>query len=175
MEPTRLLYLRLRLAQKDAYLDVQLQKGGFKLTKKTGIGLESFRNYFYEMTGAPGALEVSFKIMPGKHTTQIVSLSLAPDIHPKHVERLFTQLSDLSTRIPLDLLDLNVRNKIYKRLHEEGKVNEFYVGLDQGEQLVVEQQAYIPLDAALFLGKEKEEVVQESPRLEGERAPDWDV
>jgi len=175
MESTKLLYLKFKIAQRDDYLDSQLQKRGFKLTKKTGNGLESFRNYYYEMTEAPNALEVSFKIMPGKNTTKTVTISLSPDVHTKHIEDLFLNLNDLSTRLSFDLLDLTARNKIYEGLHKEGKVDAFYIGLDEAGQLEVEQQAYIPLDADSFLGVKKEDIAQDTLRLEGERAPDLDV
>jgi len=176
MDPANLLYLRLKLEQKDDYLDLQLQKRGFKLTKKTGEGLESFRNYYYEMTGAASKLEVSFKLMPGKNTTQTISLSLSTDIDPKHIKSLFENIKELSTRMPLDLLDLKRRNIIYEKLHKEGKVNAFYVGLDKEEQLKVEEQAYIPLDSELFLEQNNMGYAEESNEDKGgERAPDLDA
>ncbi|MFK7809275.1 MAG: hypothetical protein AB8F74_15835 [Saprospiraceae bacterium] len=169
-----LLYLRLGITHQEDYLNAQLQQNGFKLVNKTGKGVEVFRNYDYEMKGAPGALKLSLKFMPGKRITRTVSISLSPDIHQKHVKRFFDHLSDLVKLTPFKLLDLQKRNEIYKRLHEEGKVDAFYVGLNKEEQLEIEKQAYIELEYKTFLASCKSIVIRDENE-EGERAPDLDV
>jgi hypothetical protein len=174
MESTLQLYLRLKIDQKDDFLDLQLQKRGFKLTKKSGSGIETFRNYYYEMTGAPGGPQISFKIMPGKGTTQIIAIQLAPDIHPKHLERLFSYIKNFATVVPLDLMDMDIRNKIYEQLHQQGKVDAYYVGLTAEEQLEVERQAFIPIDHKLFLERLQSVGVKEISADQGGRAPDLD-
>jgi hypothetical protein len=162
MESPILLYLRLRIDQKDDFLDIQLQKRGFKLKKKSGSGIETFRNYYYEMTGAPGG-------------PQIIAIQLPPDIHPKHLERLFSSIKDLATVVPLDLLDMDARNKIYEQLHQLGKVDAYYVGLTAEEQLEVERQAFIPIDHKLFLERLQSESAKAVAEDEGGRAPDLDI
>ncbi len=171
MKEEHLLYLKLKLEHKEDFLDLQLQKRGFQLLNKTGTGLEQFRNYYYSLPDAPEACEVHFKLVPGKNTTNTITISLMPAITNDQVTAVFERMKAFAKSIPLDLLDLKLRNRFYQQLFEQGVVNAYYVGLNEEEQLEVEKKAYIPIDAILFLQRVRTpELVAE----DGQRAPDLD-
>ena len=176
MTTSKLLYLQLKLEQKEDYLDLQLQKSGFDLSEKRGEGIESFRKYQYVLPGAEDDILLDFKLMPSKTTTQTVSLKLSRNIKKGQVKQLFENLKHFAASVPLDLLDLDKRNAIYEKLHQQGKVNAYYIGLNDEEQAVVEKQAYIPIDDELLWKNLHTPSLQDfSLRTKGERAPDLDT
>lgn len=150
-----LFYLMIQETVAATSLDQFLQKVGFELTKHTGKGLKTFRNYHYQFKTADGMVQLHFTLPPNQVTVKTVSLSLTTEDKRAIVAAVFERLQRLKTDLKFELMDAELKTKHLLTLKEGGKVNEYLIGLTTEETNNLEKLCFVELNAELFWKNEE--------------------
>lgn len=149
-EQSYLLYLMINDAVDPSTLDQLLQEVGFELTSQKGEGLGSFRNYHHQLQSDFGVAQLHFTLPPNQATVKTVSLSLSTEDQRAIIALVFEKLAVLKEKLSFDLLDSELKTQYLILLKEEGKVNDYLIGLTPEESKMLDARCFLEFDAATF-------------------------
>ena len=169
------LFLKLRKAEESHAISSMLKQSGFQLFKQSGSTPSEFRNYYFRLPGASNQCEVQIRLAPDELNVSTVSVQLFFGTTTSTLSLLFDKLIELQQKLPFNLLDFELRYTYLEELKKDGKVNEFYAGLNEAQEMKIERNSYIPVNYNDFQSNlfniEKRRVFFGDPNVTGEKAP----
>ncbi|MEM6763917.1 MAG: hypothetical protein AAF824_12985 [Bacteroidota bacterium] len=146
------LYLELRPKVKREHLSHFLSQAGLSL-----ISDPSFvHTYTYALQKEQARAFWNLMLVPGDDLVYGCTIRIPIRYAYEALARTFQILKELSTVIPFELIDLELRNQILERMSTSTKLTSYHTGLSEKEWKHIRQQAVIPVDwYAFFRNEEK--------------------
>lgn len=126
------------------------QKADFEVTVQKGEGLSTFRNYRHQFKSESGKVDLHFTLPPNQITVKTVSLTFSTEDKREIIALVFEKLKTLKEQLNFDLLDSELKTQYLILLKEEGKVNDYLIGLTAEETKMLDARCFLELDAEIF-------------------------
>jgi hypothetical protein len=134
------------------YLDSQSQKQN----------AQSFGNLYFELRSNNGLTEAHVLTAPGDTTVNDLSLRFSI-LSPKTVvDQTFEILEKLNALSEIEVYDTEIRNHIFRRLRQAGKVAPNFKGLNEDEDAAIDKLCIISLNPEKFKRNEMEIVKRQT-------------
>jgi len=124
--------------------------------------INSYGNLYFEERSIKGLIEAHILTAPGD--TRIDDFSLRFSIlSPKTVvDQTFEFLQKLCTLIDIEVYDTEIRNHIFRRLRQTGKVDQNFEGLNEEDDAAIDKLCFVSLNADDFKRNELEIVKRQT-------------
>jgi len=120
------------------------------VNRNSGETINDFRSYYFEIRSEQGLTEAHCLLSPLETTLRDFSLRFSI-LSPKYViDQTFKFMYELDAYKPIQIIDTEIRNHVYRKLRNEGKIDQSFEGLNQDEDDKIETLCYIPLDLEMF-------------------------
>ena len=167
-----LLQIRFRTSTSEEEVIPLLKEAGMVYLdyKSQKQDLDSYGNLYFEQRSNRGLTEAHVLTSPGDTTVDDFSLRFSI-LSPKTVaDQTFEFLQKLNALIEIEVYDTEIRNHIFRRLRQTGKVDRNFEGLNEEDDEAIEKLCIISLNTDEFKRNELEIVKRKTvlDNLEGE-------
>lgn len=139
-----------------------------KFEKRTD---QNYGSYYFELRTEKGLTEGHCILAPTDHTLTDFSLRFSIVSPRTVIDQTFDLLRKLNDLRPINVQDTEIRNHMYRQLRKDGKVDNWFQGLEgTDEEAKIDKSCYIEIDAGKFvqnqLGIMKRQIVANNEKGE---------
>jgi hypothetical protein len=159
-----LLQIRFRKSTSEDEMIPLLREAGMLYLdyKSHKQDLNSYGNLYFEQRSNRGLTEAHVLTSPGYTTVDDFSLRFSI-LSPKSVvDQTFEFLQKLNALIEIEVYDPEIRNHIFRRLRQTGKVDLNFAGLNKEDDAAIEKLCIISLNTDEFKRNELEIVKRQT-------------
>jgi hypothetical protein len=159
-----LLQIRFRTSPSEEVVIALLEEAGMTYLddKSQKQNVNSYGNLYFEQRSIKGLTEAHVLTAPGDTTVDDFSLRFSI-LSPKAVvDQTFEFLQKLSALIEIEVYDTEIRNHIFRRLRQTGKVDRNFEGLDGEDDAAIDKLCFVSLSVDEFNRNELEIVKRQT-------------
>src|SRR5688572_5185759 len=117
---------------------------------------DSYGDLFFELRTSKGLTEANVTTSPGDPTVDEFSLRFSILSPKTAIEQTFDLLQKLNAHTGIEVYDTEIRNHIFRRLRQTGKVDRNFEGLNEEDDAAIDKLCFISLSLDEFKRNELE-------------------